>query len=224
MHSLVRRNGGDELAAVLDKLKQDRYDGSDWHAFRGALLSAAQQEILAMGMHGLREREKRKVPPNWRATDTVTRHELEDFAVHACESQIACFRNDLLAGPPKAYSPDRGTSPVTYFVNRIAMNLANLVKSFRNARRQADRERCTEQMDDRPTGTAGIDAYDRVDLRCDLEKILARAAPRTAAGLRLKADGYTDEEIASRLGITANQVRSERYAFQRKIRKEGGIE
>lgn len=225
MHGLVRTNGGEELAAVLEKLRSDRYDGPDWHAFRGALLSAAQQEIIAMGMLGLRQRKvARKVPHNWRAAEAVAPHELEDFAVHACESQIACFRNDLLAGPPKAYSACGGSSPVTYLVNRIALNLANLVKSFRNARRQADRERCAEQMDDRPSETGGVDDYDRVELRCDLAELLSKAGEQTAVAFRLKAAGFTDEEIASRLGITVDQVRTERYAFRRRIRRERGIE
>jgi DNA-directed RNA polymerase specialized sigma24 family protein len=221
--ALIDMTGRDEIRLAWRKFHSDKWRGPDWIAFRQALFGAGMRTLLALRRAGLIKLAGDFArPPEWTSRIPQRPQDYRDFVIDACTKQIAAFEHRARTGHDKAWRPDGGASPLTWFVRGVARDLPNLARAWERAHRHEETEEPVDEI--APPGDPVLDLEEAALSRCEFEQILRKAPPLVADGLRRKAEGWLDKEIAKQQGISVRKLRTDRGAFLKKIQNERGIE
>jgi DNA-directed RNA polymerase specialized sigma24 family protein len=139
----------------------------------------------------------------------------EEFARDMVADALPVFTRAVFQD--RRWSPARGASLKTYFVNACILQFAALYRKWLDQQRSV--RPAGLQID--PAGEAGIDPAAEAALRDEASRVLKQIKdPQTREMLALRAVGYTVEDAARRAGLTPKAAEG-RLARLRKALKDG---
>lgn len=218
----------ERLAADADlilELRRAGYEGPRWELLADALARYGYQVIRAWIRQGsifarCRERKLRKQAAPPMPSYVFQPHEVEDLTVDTVAESVTKFQSRVLKAG--IYDPARGASVKTFFIGQCLIRFPEVyepwLRRWRRERRQANVADLTEVL---PAHHLGDDPEAATVTRLEIRRGLDGVDERTRLVLRLTAAGYSQEEIAARLGpdATTRTVEGLLYRYRQRLQK-----
>lgn len=141
--------------------------------------------------------------------------EMKHFGYAICAKKLRDRRPDIvnqaIQQALRAQSGFRGDSTFFTWYHHIVENLCS---SYLRKKQQLAEVQLEEQADEKIAGEPTFE----ITPKLTLEFLTAKLKPRDQRIIRLKVEGYTDQEIAHRLGVGREQFRNRWQYIKRKIK------
>lgn len=139
----------------------------------------------------------------------------EEFARDMVADALPVFTRAVFGD--RRWSPSRGASLKTYFVNACILQFAALYRKWLDQQRSV--RPAGLQVD--PAGEAGIDPAAEAALRDEASRVLKQIKdPQTRQMLALRAVGYTAEDAARRAGLTPKAAEGRLARLRKALKTE----
>jgi hypothetical protein len=216
-------------AELVSRLQWHNFAGPQWEVFatelarygvavlRGWLRTGVIfEKVRSVGWGGL------PAPP----LDAMDEHAIESLADETVVIALNKFRTDVLM--QHRWKHEQGATLKTFFIGQCLIRFPNVYRSW-EAKEREHRRRHLAVGDELLLQLVGGEWYEDVEdliiVRMDSSASLHDDVPdqRTRTALVLMAAGYTQQEIAERLGVTEKTIEMLVYRQRRRIEKRQGI-
>ena len=213
---------------LINELQWAGFEGPGWQELAMALAEyglAVMTAWLSTGAIVRKCREKHIRGVESLPVSGFTPEEVEELANLVVGEALGTFRERVLK--THRWDPQKGASLKTYFVGHCCIRFVGVFRRWKAEEGTASAARRSRTfIFDPAVGTAqpGVLAPDIEVVRLDEFTHLVDHIhdPITRSIFILKAQGYTDAEIAEALETSVPAVKSRTYSFRRNLRKAAG--
>ncbi|MDQ7906144.1 hypothetical protein RB614_16655 [Phytohabitans sp. ZYX-F-186] len=216
---IINEKGGREHT-LWAQVRDEGFAGRTYEAVATELAKHSAKVLLGFiysgHIHVVLQEVGRPVPGLTQTLHEMTRDEIEHLVGLTITHALRLFRRNALEG--YGWRPGGETRMATYFVNTCKLCFSNAYREAVNHRRPKE-ETPVDSIPDQ-AGITTIDVGERPGaLREVMDERGIRGVQATITELTI--EGYTQEEIADKLGTTPRAVEGKLRRLREKLRRRG---